>query len=56
MVSVGNALIFAAVKQLVEANAKIARSALFAVGIVATTAANVFDMQDAKEKWAELLQ
>ncbi|WP_320065902.1 hypothetical protein [Micromonospora sp. RTGN7] len=54
MVSVGNAVMFAAVKAMVEANAKIAKTALIAVVAVGTMAANPFDMSDAATGWKEM--
>lgn len=54
MVSLGNALIFAAVKTMVEANAKISKTAIIAVVAVGTMAANPNDMSDAATTWKEV--
>lgn len=54
MVSLGNALIFAAVKTAVEANAKIAKTAVIAVVAVGTMAANPPDMSDAATVWKDI--
>ncbi|WP_405094391.1 WXG100 family type VII secretion target [Micromonospora sp. NBC_01412] len=54
MVSLGNALIFAAVKQMVEANAKIAKTAVLALVAVGSMAANPNDMSDAATAWKEM--
>ncbi|MFE0589617.1 hypothetical protein CA850_06805 [Micromonospora echinospora] len=54
MVSVANAVMFAAVKTAVEANAKIAKTAVIAVVAVGTMAANPMDMSDAASVWKEI--
>ncbi|MGC4804366.1 WXG100 family type VII secretion target [Micromonospora sp. DT233] len=50
----GNAVMFAAVKAMVEANAKIAKAALIAVVAVGSMAANPFEMSDAATAWKEM--
>jgi hypothetical protein len=54
MVSLANAIIFVAVKQAVEANAKIAKTAIIATIAVGTMAANPMDMSDAASAWKEI--
>ncbi|NBE81431.1 WXG100 family type VII secretion target [Micromonospora rubida] len=54
MFNPGNLLIFAAVKQAVEANAKIAKTAVLALVAVGSMAANPNDMSDAATAWKEM--
>ncbi|SCL35764.1 hypothetical protein GA0074692_4176 [Micromonospora pallida] len=54
MVTLANAMIFAAVKTAVEANAKIAKTAIIATIAVGTMAANPMDMSDAASAWKEI--
>lgn len=54
MFALSNVLAFAAVKAMVEANAKIARTAGIAVVAVGTMAANPNDMSEAAAAWKEI--